>query len=86
MSERLSESEREASYCTRAECHARHVHTPAVEAILAARLAVVLDAVNDPANRWWHTGGTPCVPLRAVLAALDGPGADTQRDDEGSGL
>jgi hypothetical protein len=32
----------------------------------------VRDAVHEAceANAWWHTGGTPCVPRRAIREAL----------------
>jgi hypothetical protein len=35
-----------------------------------ARLAAVEAALRDPANRWWHTGGTQCVPFHVIRAAL----------------
>jgi hypothetical protein len=95
-SERLSESEREASYCTRAECHARHFHTQAVEAILASRLAAV-EALADEWDKWlpiyWKDGRRVLddiaiedltAALRAALASV--PDTETQRESEGGGI
>jgi hypothetical protein len=34
------------------------------------------EVIDTPDNRWWHTGGTPCVPRRALVmiaGAYKGP-------------
>lgn len=40
--------------------------------VAEAKVARVEAALADPANVWWHTGGTACAPRSVIRAALEG--------------